>query len=96
MGSERCLELLCARYGPEIIVNLKDHRSRTAVHVAALHGNADCVKFLLGQGADVDYQDEDGKTPLISAAFNGRAQVIGELVRFFFFTIYCYLRLYNL
>lgn len=78
IGAEKCLELLCAQYGPEI-VKLKDDRARTPLHVAALHGQCDCAKFLLEQGADVNRQDEDGKTPLISAAFNGQVQIIGKL-----------------
>ncbi|KAK9754189.1 Ankyrin repeats (3 copies) [Popillia japonica] len=79
IGAEKCLELLCAQYGPEI-VKLKDDRARTPLHVAALHGQCDCAKFLLEQGADVNRQDEDGKTPLISAAFNGQVQIIEILI----------------
>ncbi|GJQ85972.1 hypothetical protein Trydic_g21818 [Trypoxylus dichotomus] len=79
VGSEKCLKLLRSRYGPEI-VRLKDERARTPLHVAALHGQCDCAKFLVAQGADVDDRDEDGKTPLISAAFNGQAQIIETLI----------------
>nr|KYP36572.1 Potassium channel AKT1 [Cajanus cajan] len=35
----------------------------TALHMAALYGNAELIRFLIDQGADIDKQDADGCTP---------------------------------
>lgn len=76
-GYEKCLELLCNYYGADI-VNLKDSRNRTPLHISSLHGHTDCVKYILKQGAEINCQDNEGRTPLLSAAFNGQTQVMGE------------------
>lgn len=71
------MDLLCNYYGREI-VKLKDARNRTPLHIASLHGHADCVKYLLKQDAEINCQDNEGRTPLLSAALNGQTQVIGK------------------
>lgn len=77
-GSKKCLELLCEHYGAEI-VKLKDARGRTPLHITALSGHMECARYLLEQGADIDGQDKDGRTPLISASQHGEIAMIGEL-----------------
>lgn len=77
-GFEKCLDLLCKHYGSEI-VKLKDVRNRTPLHVASLRGHTECAKYLLKQGAEINCQDDEGRTPLLSAASNGQTQVIGEV-----------------
>ncbi|KAK8722586.1 hypothetical protein OTU49_012290, partial [Cherax quadricarinatus] len=37
---------------------------RTVLHIAAAAGHDDCVKMLLDAGADVNCQDNNGRTPL--------------------------------
>lgn len=76
-GSERCLELLHTKFGVDCL-RAKDSRNRTPLHLAAWHGHADCVRFLLDNGGDVEAKDEIGRSPLISAAQNGQSQVIGK------------------
>lgn len=71
------MELLCNHYGPEII-KLKDSRKRTPLHIVSLHGHTECGRYLLEQGADINCQDEVGRTPLIAAAQNGEIAVIGK------------------
>lgn len=75
-GSEKCLEVLCKRYGSDI-VQLRDGRRRTPLHVAASHGHADCVAFLLKEGANTNFLDDEGRSPLIIAAQNGQSSVVG-------------------
>jgi serine/threonine-protein phosphatase 6 regulatory ankyrin repeat subunit A len=76
-GSEQCLELLIGHFGPSI-VNLRDHRGRTPLHVAAFHNNLDCMQLLLSHGASVEARDITGKTPLLVAAYSGQCSAIGE------------------
>ncbi|KAF5284185.1 hypothetical protein FQR65_LT00185 [Abscondita terminalis] len=75
IGAKQCLEALCEHYGTDII-NLKDARNRTPLHIAALHGQIDCAKYLLEKGAEVDCKDANGRTPLIAAAHNGQSQIL--------------------
>jgi ankyrin repeat protein len=57
------------------------------LYTATRYNNADCVKFLIERGADVNYPTEvallfnwqDGWTPLFWAIYNGNF----ELVKFF-------------
>jgi len=52
----------------------------TALHQAAANGHATLVTVLLERGATVDAPDVDDATPLVYAAYHGRAAVIGLLV----------------
>jgi ankyrin repeat protein len=76
-GSEQCLELLIGHFGPSI-VNLRDHRGCTPLHVAAFYNNLDCMQLLLSHGASVEARDVTGKTPLLLAAYSGQCNAIGE------------------
>jgi ankyrin repeat protein len=49
---------------------------RTALHKAALAGDAERVKELLKKGADPNAQDKDGYTPLHKAAEKGHVEVV--------------------
>jgi hypothetical protein len=44
-------------------------------------GHVDCVRYLLGLGAEVNYQDLNGLTPLHNAAFKANLQCARLLVR---------------
>jgi len=46
------------------IIEARDRFGRSALHLAARHGNLDVVKSLINRGADVGAQDESGQTPL--------------------------------
>jgi len=76
-GSEQCLELLISHFGPSI-VDLRDHRGHTPLHVAAFHNNLECMQLLLSHGASVEARDVTGKTPLLLAAYSGQCNAIGE------------------
>jgi ankyrin repeat protein/nucleoside phosphorylase len=47
--------------------NARDGWGRTALHLAAMHGNVEAVQVLLARGADVDSRDEDNRTPPAAA-----------------------------
>ena len=52
-----------------------------ALHWACIHGHLECAKALLGAGADINKQDNNGWTPLMNAAINGRIEVVRELLK---------------
>ncbi len=54
--------------------------NQTALHKAALVGNAERVKELLKKGADPNTQDKYGWTPLHKAAYWGRLDVVELLL----------------
>jgi len=53
----------------------------TTLHVTARLGETDSAEALLDLGALVDAQNDDGWTPLIVAAFYGKADVVSLLIR---------------
>jgi len=46
-----------------------------ALHTAVVHGGVDDVKKVLKLGADVDYRDKGGGTPLLRAVARGAAEI---------------------
>ena len=38
----------------------KDEHGQTALHKAAMNGNLDCIKILIGKGAETHIQDQAG------------------------------------
>nr|XP_053654815.1 26S proteasome non-ATPase regulatory subunit 10-like [Cherax quadricarinatus] len=52
----------------------------TALHTAVVKGYDDCVKMLLDAGADVNCQDDDGRTPLYYAAENNNVDIVQMLL----------------
>jgi len=60
-----------ARRRPEAVdafINRKDNKGKTAVHLAAHHGQLTAVRALLNRQADVGVRDRHGCTPLHAAA----------------------------
>jgi len=51
-----------------------------SIHQAALEGQISQVKNLLTDGLDVNTVDEDGRTPLMYAAFNGHDEILRLLI----------------
>lgn len=57
-----------------------DGQGRTALHFAAAHGHRDMVGLLIGQGAQMNFQDSQGWTALHYAAKHGYLEVVQLLV----------------
>ena len=54
--------------------------SNVSMHEAALNGQLEMVKDLLGKGLNVNLKDQDGRTPLMYASFNGYVEIIQLLI----------------
>ena len=53
---------------------------RTAVHVAARHGESECLRILIEHGANVEAKDRDKATPLALAVWKGHCNTIHQLI----------------
>ena len=62
-------------------MSLQDQYGFVALHEACGKGHLECAKALLGAGADINKQDNDGETPLMLAAWNGKIEVVRELLK---------------
>ncbi|KAI3975697.1 hypothetical protein MKX01_023123 [Papaver californicum] len=62
------------------LVNSVDSHGRTPIHVSAIHGNLDALKFCVSKGGDTDCVDNNGWTPLHCAASEGRMAVVEFLL----------------
>ena len=71
---------LADTFSPRISSILKDGVNKTPLHVAALIGNLEQVKYHIKHGADVNEKSGDGKTPLHYAALSGSREVVKYLV----------------
>lgn len=72
------LFLLCAGKAD---VNFKDVHGRSALSYASMTGDHECVRTLLGAGANPNLPpDTNGKTPLIYGAQSGCAKTVGMLI----------------
>ncbi|XP_039820792.1 potassium channel KOR2-like isoform X2 [Panicum virgatum] len=58
-----------------------DYDGRTALHVAALRGYEDIVRFLIQSGADVNSIDKFGNSPLLLALKSGHDRITSLLVK---------------
>jgi ankyrin repeat protein len=61
------------------INNHVDSNQNTALHIAALFGQANMVKLLLKKGADINRKNRVGFTPLHFAAIHGSENTIKAL-----------------
>ena len=52
---------------------------RTALHVAARFGNAECIPILVRFGANIETEDKDGKTALELAVWKKHCLAAQEL-----------------
>lgn len=62
-------------------INEKGFENRTALHFAAKYGYAETAKLFIENGADVDVQDEDGKTALhLATEYYGDLETVKTLI----------------
>ena len=61
-------------------MNQRDRRGLTALHRAVLHRSLPIVKALLNAGADPNYRDANGKTPLHDAIGTGNQKIVVEML----------------
>ena len=61
-------------------INAKDGAGHTRLTHAAMAGDADAVRALIADGADIETGDEDERTPLLYAAKNGHAETVRVLL----------------
>ena len=64
---------------PRVDVNATDNDGLSLLHLCCFAGAADCVRLLVGRGAEVDAADEAGWTPLHVAAYEGLDEVVKTL-----------------
>ncbi len=63
------------------LLDARDGDGMTPLHHAALGGNADLIKYLVGKGAKLELQDARLKTPLHLAAMNDRKDAVAALLK---------------
>jgi len=54
-----------------LVVNTRDRRGRTALHMAATLGQVELARYLVATGADINAIDIEGRTPLMIAVSLG-------------------------
>lgn len=62
------------------LVNDRTSRGKTALHLAAQHGQSSMVRLLLNHGANIETASEGGWTPLLIAAKAGHSDVVDALL----------------
>jgi len=62
------------------ITNIKNKNGQTPLHIAFNTGSVKMVKILVEAGANPDYYDNNGRTPLLSALYTNRKHVGKELI----------------
>lgn len=80
-GNDEVVETLIERGAS--LNELRTDTQRTALALAARNGNSRCVRLLLDADADATLHDNEGQTPLLSAARFGHADAIELLVQHF-------------
>ena len=82
-GNVAIVAALCthARANDLGIVERQTIDGLSALQVATVAGHFDVVRFLLGEGSDIDQVDDDGYTALHFAARDGRLQIARLLIR---------------
>ncbi|CAH1424938.1 unnamed protein product [Lactuca virosa] len=74
--SYRVRRLVAAGLDP----NNTDYDGRSPLHIAAMKGFEDIVKFLMEKGAIINATDNHGNTPLLEAIKSGQDEVVSMLV----------------
>ena len=62
----------------EVDLNLQDRNNRTALHLAVKRKHADVVEVLIDAGADIETNDVDGRSPLLSGELRTMRKLVKE------------------
>jgi len=62
-----------------IIYNIMENKGEELME-ASRRGNVEAVDMLISEGANVNYKDDDGRSPLHAASINGHAEVVEMLI----------------
>ncbi len=76
-GDHEALRLLLEHGAP---LEVRGHKNRTPLHIAAQLGDTKCVEVLLAKGASVTARDEDGNTPLHLAVKSSSSPCVAKLL----------------
>ena len=68
--------------GSRDLVFQKNEQGNSPLHWAALTGNLEIVKHLVGCGADVSLKNEAGRYPIFEAEQSGKDSVVAFLLQF--------------
>ena len=66
---------------PEVDMNQRGSKGRTALHMAVHHIHADVVEVLIDAGADIEAKDENGHSPLHRASEKGAIAIVQMLIK---------------
>uniref|UniRef100_UPI00358FFE98 ankyrin repeat domain-containing protein 13C-A-like isoform X2 n=1 Tax=Myxine glutinosa TaxID=7769 RepID=UPI00358FFE98 len=72
--------LLVLRSNPHLLVQ-RDVHGNTALHIAVMKGQKDCIRLLLAHNASVKSRNLQGWSPLAEAISYGDRQIVASLVR---------------
>ena len=73
---DQCLILVFSQF-KESLVNLRDAKMRTLLHIAAYQNAFACFKVLLSNDASVNHKDIHNRTPLMLASYMGHTRIVG-------------------
>ena len=73
---DQCLLLLLSQF-KENLVNLRDHKMRTLLHIAAFQNATACFQVLLNNEASINLKDTHNRTPLMMASYMGHQRIVG-------------------
>ena len=74
---DQCLILILSNF-KESLVNLRDRKLRTLLHIAAYQNSVACFKVLLNNGAAINLKDSHNRTPLMLASYMGHQRIVGK------------------
>ena len=74
-GHQKVLDFLLQRTN-NAHVNCRANSGYTPLHLAASSGHGECVRVLLGHGADIAITDEYGKTPKQTAELSSKRSIV--------------------
>eukprot|EP01052_Picozoa_sp_SAG31_P021415 SAG31_NODE_1655_length_7621_cov_3.211912_4_plen_126_part_00 len=80
------LQAVRARIGAGANVNEFDVKARdllTPLHWAAINGHSEITALLIENGAEIEFQNSKGMTPLLLASQNAHPNVVGSFPRCF-------------